>query len=301
MSLEGNKVAFIGAGNMAFAIISGLVSQGLAKESIIVSNPGEANRKRVSDLGVPTTTDNLEAARDADIVVIAVKPAVTKKVCEEIRTAWGHRSSLPIIMSVAAGITLGSLKEWTKTEDGKTAPTVRAMPNTPALVGEGAIGLFASDDVTDEQKKRLDTLLRSIAKAVEWVDKEELIDVVTGISGKSLNKITGPGRRLTVCFPGSGPAYFFAIVEHMVASATALGLPEDIATRLATQTCAGAGKMLVDSSDPPSKLRTSVTSPNGTTHAALETFKKHNLDQVIDAGVKASAARGAELGETFAN
>ena len=181
MSLEGNKVAFIGAGNMAFAIISGLVSQGLAKESIIVSNPGEANRKRVSDLGVPTTTDNLEAARDADIVVIAVKPAVTKKVCEEIRTAWGHRSSLPIIMSVAAGITLGSLKEWTKTEDGKTAPTVRAMPNTPALVGEGAVGLFASDDVTDEQKKRLDTLLRSIAKAVEWVDKEELIDVVTGI------------------------------------------------------------------------------------------------------------------------
>lgn len=278
--LEGNKLAFIGGGNMAYAIISGLVTQGLSKESITVSEPWEVNRNKVAALGVPTTTDNVAAARDADIVVIAVKPQVCKTVCEEMRSVWGHRSSLPIILSVAAGITLGSLKAWTATDDGKTAPTVRAMPNTPALVGEGAVGLFASDDVTDEHKKRLDTLLRTIAKAVEWVDKEELLDVVTGISG-------------------SGPAYFFAIVEHLIASGTALGLPEDVATRLATQTCAGAGKMLVDSADPPSQLRTSVTSPNGTTHAALETFKKLNLDKVIDAGVKAAAERGAELGESL--
>jgi pyrroline-5-carboxylate reductase len=185
--LEGNKLAFIGGGNMAYAIISGLVSQGLSKESIIVSEPWEVNRNKVADLGVPTTTDNLEAAGDADIVIIAVKPQVCKSVCEEMRSVWGHRQSLPIILSIAAGITLGSLKNWTKTEDGKTAPTVRAMPNTPALVGEGAVGLFASDDVTEEHKKRLDTLLRSIAKAVEWVNKEELLDVVTGLSGKSLN------------------------------------------------------------------------------------------------------------------
>ncbi|KAK0388081.1 hypothetical protein NLU13_4325 [Sarocladium strictum] len=278
--LEGNKLAFIGGGNMAFAIISGLVSQGLSKESIIVSEPWEVNRNKVASLGVPTTTDNLEAARDADMVIIAVKPQVCKSVCEEMRSAWGHRTSLPIVLSIAAGITLGSLKNWTKTQDGKTAPIVRAMPNTPALVGEGAVGLFASEDVTDEHKKRLDTLLRSIAKAVEWVDREELLDVVTGLSG-------------------SGPAYFFAVVEHLIASATALGLPEDVATRLATQTCAGAGKMLVDSADSPAQLRTSVTSPNGTTHAALETFKKLNLDQIIDAGVKAATERGAELGESL--
>lgn len=183
--LEGNKLAFIGGGNMAFAIISGLVSQGLSKESIIVSEPWEVNRNKVASLGVPTTTDNLEAARDADMVIIAVKPQVCKSVCEEMRSAWGHRTSLPIVLSIAAGITLGSLKSWTKTQDGKTAPIVRAMPNTPALVGEGAVGLFASEDVTDEHKKRLDTLLRSIAKAVEWVDREELLDVVTGLSGTS--------------------------------------------------------------------------------------------------------------------
>lgn len=183
--LEGNKLAFIGGGNMAYAIISGLVSQGLSKESITVSEPWDVNRNKVAALGVPTTTDNLAAARDADIVIIAVKPQVCKTVCEEMKPAWGHRETLPIVLSIAAGITLGSLKGWTRVEGGKTAPTVRAMPNTPALVGEGAVGLYASDDVTDDHKKRLETLLGSIAKAIEWVEKEELLDVVTGISGKS--------------------------------------------------------------------------------------------------------------------
>lgn len=278
--LEGNNLAFIGGGNMAYAIISGLVTQGLTPSSITVSEPWEVNRNKCGALGVNTTTDNLAAAKDADIVVIAVKPQVCKEVCEQFKTVWGRRENLPIILSIAAGITLGSLKKWTQGEGGKEAPVVRAMPNTPALVGEGAVGLFASADVTEEHKKRLDTLLRSIAKAVEWVEKEELLDVVTGISG-------------------SGPAYFFAIVEHLIATGTALGLPEDVATRLATQTCLGAGRMLVESPDSPSQLRTSVTSPNGTTHAALETFKKEGLDKVIDAGVKAATSRGAELGESL--
>ncbi|KAM0074510.1 hypothetical protein ACKRZS_013835 [Fusarium odoratissimum] len=152
------------------------------------------------------------------------------------------------------------------------------MPNTPALVGEGASGLYAADDVTKEEKELTSALLGSVSKATEWVDKEELLDVVTGISG-------------------SGPAYFFAFVKHLISSGIGLGLSEEQATRLATQTCLGAGKMLVESSDEPSQLRKNVTSPNGTTHAALVSFENSGLKEIVDKAVKAAADRAKELGK----
>ncbi|KAL4962056.1 pyrroline-5-carboxylate reductase family protein [Aspergillus stella-maris] len=279
-SLQDSKLAFIGGGNMASAIIGGLLNQGIPKQNITVSEPWDVNRNKIADLGVKTTTSNVEAGGEADLVVIAVKPQVTKAVCEELANAWGNRSNLPVVVSIAAGITLQSLQQWLKTEDGRTAHLVRVMPNTPALAGEGASGLFASQDVTSEEKELVGALLQSVSKATEWVDKEELIDVVTGLSG-------------------SGPAYFFAMVEHLIASATALGLPAEQATRLAAQTCLGAGKMLTTSSDSPTQLRKNVTSPNGTTHAALETFKSLDFEKIVDQAVKAATSRAAELGNTL--
>ncbi|RJE26777.1 pyrroline-5-carboxylate reductase [Aspergillus sclerotialis] len=279
-TLQESKLAFIGGGNMASAIIGGLLSRGMNKTNITVSEPWDVNRNKIASLGVQTTTSNAEAGQSADIVIIAVKPQVTKGVCEELSGSWSSRKTLPIVVSIAAGITLGSMRDWLKTSDGRSVHIVRVMPNTPALVSEGASGLYASEDVTDGEKELVNALLGSVSKATEWVDKEELLDVVTGLSG-------------------SGPAYFFAMVEHLVASATALGLPKEQATRLATQTCLGAGKMLVEGSDDPSQLRKNVTSPNGTTHAALQNFEARGFQEIVDSSVKAATSRAAELGSTL--
>ncbi|KAL7782935.1 pyrroline-5-carboxylate reductase [Trichoderma ceciliae] len=279
MSLQNSKLAFIGGGNMASAIIGGLANQGIDKQNIIVSEPWDVNREKIAATGVQTTTSNVEAGQDADLIIIAVKPQITKTVCQELGGSWSHRATLPIVVSIAAGITLDSLRDWLKTSEGKTAPIVRVMPNTPALVGEGASGLYASKDVNENDKQLVNALLGSVSKATEWVDREELLDVVTGLSG-------------------SGPAYFFAMVEHLITSATALGLPKEQATRLAKQTCLGAGQMLVTSSDEPSQLRKNVTSPNGTTHAALQTFESLGFDEVVDKAVKAATSRASELGKS---
>ncbi|BCR82707.1 pyrroline-5-carboxylate reductase family protein [Aspergillus chevalieri] len=279
-SLQESKLAFIGGGNMASAIITGLVGQGANKQNITVSEPWDVNREKIATIGVQTTTSNVEAGKEADLVVIAVKPQVAKGVCKELGEAWSQRTTLPVVVSIAAGITLGSLEEWLKTSDGRTPHAVRVMPNTPALVNEGASGAFASKDVTDDERALVDALLGSVSKTIEWLNEEKLLDVVTSLSG-------------------SGPAYFFAMVEHLITSATQLGLTEEQATRLATQTCLGAGKMLVESSDEPAQLRKNVTSPNGTTHAALQTFESLGFKDIVDKSVKAAAARAEELGNSL--
>ncbi|KAJ5983641.1 Pyrroline-5-carboxylate reductase [Penicillium waksmanii] len=280
-SLQQSALAFIGGGNMASAIIGGLLSNSVPKTNITVSEPWEVNRNKLAATGVNTTTDNVVAGGSADLIIIAVKPQVTKGVCEELAKSWAGRQSLPVIVSIAAGITLSSLQEWSTTPDGRSPHVVRVMPNTPALVAEGASGAFASADVTPDEKDLVNELLGSVSKATEWVDKEDLLDVVTGLSG-------------------SGPAYFFAMVEHLVASATALGLSKEQATRLATQTCLGAGKMLVTSDEEPGQLRKNVTSPNGTTFAALQTFEKEGFKEIVDKAVKSATDRAAELGNTLA-
>ncbi|OJJ50430.1 hypothetical protein ASPZODRAFT_129060 [Penicilliopsis zonata CBS 506.65] len=265
---------------MAMAIVRGLITHGLSAQSITVAEPWEVNRGKMAEMGVQTTTDNVAAVRGADVVILAVKPQVTKAVCQEIAAGWSGAASPPVVVSIAAGITLASLQQWLHAEGGKSVHVVRVMPNTPALVSEGASGLVAGEGVTEDEKALIDGLLRSVSKATEWVDREDLLDVVTGLSG-------------------SGPAYFFAMVEHLIASATALGLSKEQATRLAAQTCLGAGKMLVESSDEPAQLRRNVTSPGGTTFAALQTFEALKFGETVDAAVKSATARAAELGETL--
>lgn len=275
------KLAFIGGGNMAGAIIGGLLAGGVDKANISVAEPWEVNRGKMAALGVHTTTSNGEVAAWADLVVISVKPQVAETACKDMAAAWkdlGDDAKLPLVVSIAAGITIDSLRAWTTTAAGRVPHVVRIMPNTPALVGEGASGLYAGDDITEDERELATQMLASVSKATEWVSREDLLDVVTGLSG-------------------SGPAYFFAMVEHLTASAVALGLPADQASRLAKQTCLGAGKMLVESSEEPGQLRKNVTSPNGTTHAALVSFEASGFEAIVNKAVEAATKRSAELGK----
>lgn len=187
-ALKTCKIAFIGGGNMASAIIGGLVSRGVEKSNITVSEPWDVNRDKIAALGVRTTTSNVEAGGDADVLIIAVKPQVAKTVCQELAAAWAAKKldKQPVVVSIAAGIVLDSLEGWLTVEGGDASAThiVRVMPNTPALVGEGASGLVASKGVTPEEKDLVDALFKSVSAVTEWVDREELLDVVTGLSGK---------------------------------------------------------------------------------------------------------------------
>ncbi|KAB5566120.1 pyrroline-5-carboxylate reductase dimerization-domain-containing protein [Coniochaeta sp. 2T2.1] len=280
-NLKDQKLCFIGGGNMGAAIIAGLLANGSTTPgNVVVSEPWDVNRKKVEDqLKVRTTTSNADAAKDADILVLAVKPQVAKGVCQELAESWKGQEKLPLIVSIAAGIPSTSLTSWFTTSDGRSPNVVRVMPNTPALVGEGASGAYAGEGVSKNERELVNGLLAGFGKVTEWVEKEDLIDVVTGLSG-------------------SGPAYFFALVEHMVSSAVALGMPQEQAERLAKQTCLGAGKMLVESkNESPAQLRINVTSPKGTTEAALNSFKESNFQEIVNKAVKAATSRGEELGK----
>ncbi|KAH7037089.1 pyrroline-5-carboxylate reductase dimerization-domain-containing protein [Microdochium trichocladiopsis] len=278
--LQDCKLAFIGGGNMAGAIIGGLLAKGTPKTNIHVAEPWDVNRNKMAELGVHVTTSNSEAALTADVVFLSVKPQVAKVVCQELGAAWskeGSTKSAPLFISIAAGITMDTLRSWSSPAKPRV---VRVMPNTPALLGEGASGVFAGEDVGAEERELVSTLLGSVSRTTEWVDKEELIDVVTGLSG-------------------SGPAYFFAMVEHLTEAGVSLGLSREQATRLAKQTCFGAGKMLMESSDEPAQLRKNVTSPNGTTEAALKSFEASGFKEIVDKAVRAATDRGEELGKTL--
>jgi pyrroline-5-carboxylate reductase len=193
--IESCKLAFIGGGNMATAIIAGLLSQNsTSPQNIVVSEPWDVNRKKVEEQhGVRTTTSNGEAAADADVLVLAVKPQVAKDVCRELAASWGSESKqqLPLVVSIVAGVTMTSLAAWLKTAaDGRAPRLVRVMPNTPALVGEGASGAYAGEGVSDDERELVTLLLGAFSKVTEWVEKEALIDVVTGLSGTLLHEVT---------------------------------------------------------------------------------------------------------------
>lgn len=182
-ALKSAKIAFLGGGNMAAAIIGGLA---VDRSNITVSEPWDVNREKMAALGVRTTISNVEAGVGADVLIVSVKPQVARTVCEELAAAWKDNDgagSRPVVVSIAAGINMESLQRWLSTEGVSPPHIVRVMPNTPALVGEGASGLVASADVTPAEKDLVDTLFKSVSRVTEWVDREELLDVVTGLSG----------------------------------------------------------------------------------------------------------------------
>ena len=264
------RIAFIGAGNMASSLIGGLLAKGLDAAQIRASDPGAETRARVSaEHGIELFADNAQAVQDADVIVIAVKPQVMKAVCQDLRA---HLEPHQLLISIAAGITCTSLQNWLGNQ-----PLVRCMPNTPALLGKGVSGLFATAAVTAEQRQQAEDLLSAVGIAV-WVDTEAQIDAVTAVSG-------------------SGPAYFFLLIEAMTDAGVKLGLPREVAKQLAEQTALGAAHMAVASDVDAAELRRRVTSPAGTTEAAIKSFQADGFAASVEKALSAAAHRSAEMAE----
>ncbi|MCE8017509.1 pyrroline-5-carboxylate reductase [Halomonas sp. MCCC 1A17488] len=267
-----SRVTFIGAGNMAGAIIGGMIDNGHPAAAITATSPSDEILAPLRErFGIRTETDNAAAVRDADIVVLAVKPQIMRDVCEGLRETLQRQR--PLVISVAAGLTAESLQAWM----GGGLPLVRCMPNTPSLVGAGAAGLFATPEVGAEQRDQATTLLEAVGLA-EWVEKEEQLDAVTAVSG-------------------SAPAYFFLMFEAMEEAGVKLGLPAETARRLAIQTALGAARMAQGSEFTPDRLKRNVMSPGGTTERAIEHLEQAGLRRIMAEAMEACAARAREMAE----
>ncbi|MDZ4348142.1 MAG: pyrroline-5-carboxylate reductase [Xanthomonadaceae bacterium] len=264
------RLAFIGGGNMARSLIGGLADVGRTMTSISVGEPNADLRAALaSDFGVTATADNQQAVEHAEVWILAVKPQAMAVVCQGLAaTAQRNR---PLVISIAAGITSAQVARWL----GGDLPVVRAMPNTPALIGVGMTGLYGNRLVDARLRALAQSLLDAVGKTV-WIDDESLMDVVTAVSG-------------------SGPAYFFLLVEALQNAGEAQGLDAETARTLCVQTALGAARMLIESGEPASTLRQRVTSPGGTTAAALESLFADRLPETIDKAIMAACRRGAEL------
>jgi pyrroline-5-carboxylate reductase len=255
---------------MASSIIGGLVAEGFEAHNIIASDPFIESLKNLQAVApVKTTQDNAEAIAAADIVVLAVKPQVMKEVAESIAAAV--QAKQPMIISIAAGIEIHSLNKWL----GGNCAIVRCMPNTPALVQTGATALYGNDKVNDAQRQQADKILQAVGLAI-WVDNEDQLDAVTALSG-------------------SGPAYFFLVMEAMQEAGEALGLSPEVAKQLTLQTALGAAKMASNSDVDAAELRRRVTSPGGTTEQAIHTFEEGGLRALFNRALNAAKVRSEEL------
>ncbi|CAI8981026.1 Pyrroline-5-carboxylate reductase [Pseudomonas sp. IT-P253] len=264
------RIAFIGAGNMAASLIGGLRAKGLDAAQIRASDPGAETRTKVkAEHGIDVFADNAEAIQDADVVVLAVKPQAMKAVCEAIRPSLKPNQ---LVVSIAAGITCASMNNWLGAQ-----PIVRCMPNTPALLRQGVSGLFATAEVNADQRQQAQELLSAVGTAL-WLTEEQQLDAVTAVSG-------------------SGPAYFFLLIEAMTAAGVKLGLPADIAAQLTLQTALGAAHMAVASDVDAAELRRRVTSPAGTTEAAIKSFQAGGFEALVEKALGAAAHRSAEMAE----
>lgn len=265
------NICFIGGGNMAQALIGGLLSRGLPTTRITVSDPVEQIRQILEEKGIQTTTDNVEAIQNADVVVLAVKPQVLATVLQPLKGLLSDK----LVISIIAGAEIQTISELI----GGSQRIVRVMPNTPALVQTGAHGIYASEAVNAQDRELTSQILAATGLTI-WVDSEAQIDAVTAVSG-------------------SGPAYFFYLMESMIRAGKNLGLDEKVATALTLQTALGAAQMAITSSNSPSELRKNVTSPNGTTQAALEVFDRAQISQNIQAALAAAQKRSQELAQEF--
>ena len=274
--MKAQKIGFIGGGNMASSLISGLIASGHAPELLWVSdiNP-QALESLAANLGVQTTSDNLALAAAVDVLVLAVKPQGLKAVAENLAATIQQQQ--PLVVSIAAGISQTSLAKWLGTETA----IVRCMPNTPALVLTGATGLHANGQVSSEQRDLAENIMRSVGIAL-WVNDEVDLDIVTAVSG-------------------SGPAYYFLLMEAMEKTAQAMGLDERTARLLVQQTALGAAKIALESEESPQQLRQRVTSPGGTTEQAIATFEQGGFAALVGQALQAARNRSIELSKAMEN
>lgn len=268
------RIGFIGAGHMGRALIAALRRSGVAAADIAVGEPAAAARASLQqEFGIAASDDNTTAVATTDIVVLAVKPQQMAAVLAPLQAALAARR--PVVLSIAAGIRIVDLQRWC----GAQLAVVRAMPNRPALVGAGATALFATEQVPAAARTLAERVLRSCGSVV-WLPREELMDVVTALSG-------------------SGPAYFFLFAEAMASAGTSLGLSAETARTLAIATLHGAGTMAVHSDGDLARLCAEVTSKGGTTEAALRVFDDAQLHAIVAHALDAATQRGRELAEHF--
>ena len=264
------QIAFIGAGNMAGALIGGLLADGVPAQNLIAADPSaEKCHALESATGIRTTADNNTAVTQADIVVLAVKPQVLQQVAREIATQV--QQSAPLVVSIVAGVRCDTLSTWL----GDGVALIRTMPNTPAMIQCGATALFATAHVSDQQREQAESLMRAVG-LTQWVEDEALIDAVTAISG-------------------SGPAYFFLVIEAMEAAGRQLGLSAETAHLLTLQTALGAARMALESSETPATLRERVTSPGGTTERALGILEDGGIRDLFARALAGARERSVEL------
>ncbi len=264
------QLCFIGAGNMASSIIGGLIDQGYPARLICAADPDNEQLARLhNETGIVTTTDNRQAVANADALILAVKPQVMNAVCAPLAATVQLKN--PLIISIAAGINVRNLTDWL----GSDLPVVRTMPNTPALVQTGATGLYANQHVTATQRALATTIFTSIGLTL-WFDQEADMDKVVAVSG-------------------SGPAYFFLVMEAMEQAGVKLGLSSATARELTLQTALGAAKLALASDVDPAELRRRVTSPGGTTEAALNVMQEGGLVELFEQALIAASDRSREL------
>ncbi len=263
------KIGFVGGGNMAVALIGGMLKRGYAASDIIVAEPVDAQRARlVQEFGVAVEESAAETLR-ADVVVLAVKPQVLRQVV----TDWPKLAPRTCVLSIAAGVRARDISRWLQCHGS----VVRAMPNTPALVGAGITGLFAMPGVDPAQRGAVEAILAAVGTVV-WVGEEGQIDAVTAISG-------------------SGPAYVFLLIEALEAAARDLGLDATTARKLALHTFSGAAELALQDGSEPAELRARVTSKGGTTERGIAALEDHGVRQAIAAAARAASDRARELGD----
>lgn len=267
--MNNSKIAFIGAGNMANSLIHGLINKGVPKDNITACDIDQDKLQGLVDTCGIRTASIADAARSANVIVLAVKPQVMEQVCTNLHTFLAETGC--IIISIAAGVPLRSLEEWL----GPQQAIVRCMPNTPALVSESATGLFSNAHTNDEQAKLAESILSAVG-ICSWLDSEAQIDMVTALSG-------------------SGPAYYFLLMEAMEQAAVTMGLDPKMARQFTIQTALGAAKLAASSDVAPDELRRRVTSPGGTTEAAIKSFESDAFRSIVERAIVAAQKRSIEL------
>ena len=271
-------IGFIGGGNMAISLVGGLINAGVSASTITVSEPdSERNQAFKTQFNVNTVSDN-DQLLNCEVIVLAVKPQLLKTVCQQLACQQSDPSetSRPLFISIAAGIRSTDIDRWLTDDHAPNSHAiVRCMPNTPSLVQTGASGLFANTKVNEEQKVQATKIMEAVGIVI-WVREEEQLDAVTAVSG-------------------SGPAYYFLMMEAMQQAGENLGLSAETAKQLVLQTALGAARMAIESTETTKTLRQQVTSKGGTTEQAILSFQSADFNQIVWNALKAANDRSISL------